>query len=222
MRFKTITVTTLILISGISALAQSANYANVIDNKAIYNKSKNVSKYVVSVEEWAKMRLDAPQNIAGGWRKVDWQASGISLAVPEEFGFVAHRDDRKTAVWEARRWQSRAPQRSGIDYKVWISVETYKSRGRETTAELLKAEEEFWNVTDGSDVSDLPPITQLRLNGVDGIISRWDVPDRVHLTWTAFRIYKAKLQKIRVEVSGREEVNTGVREILQSIKIAHD
>ena len=79
----------LILISGISALAQLANFTNVSDSKAIYSNNKNISKYVVSIEEWAKMRLDAPQKIASGWRKAEWKASGISLAVPEEFEFVA-------------------------------------------------------------------------------------------------------------------------------------
>lgn len=222
MRFKTITASALILMSGVTAFAQSTNYAAVAGHKTNVGGNVNVSKHVVSVDEWAKMRFDANREIERGWRKAEWKAAGISLAVPEEFEFVAHRDDRKTADWQAQRWQSRLPQRNDIEYKIWISVENYKTRGKKTTAQLLSEEEEVWNTTDGSDVSDLPPITHLRLNGVDGIISRWHVPYEVHFTWTTFRIYQGKLQKIRVQATGREEVISNIREILKSIKIAQN
>lgn len=222
MQFKKFIAPVFVLLLGASAFAQKAIYTTVADNRTNGKTSDKNSKYVVTVEEAAELRLEAAKDISQGWRKIEWKEAGISLAVPEEFKFVAHRDDRKTADWQARRWQSRLPQPNMTGYKVWIAVQEYKTQGKKTPAELLNAEEEFLNVTDGSDVSDLPPITRLKLNGVEGVISQWDVPKDVQFTWTAFRIYKGKLQKIKVEVSGREEVLTGVREILQSIKIRRD
>lgn len=223
MNYKTIIAAALILISSGYAFAQTANYAaTASDRTKIGNVEKN-SDYVISVEEWAKFRFDAAKGIERGWRKTDWKASGISFALPQEFEFVAHRDDRQSIDWQARRWQSRAVvQPNNVGYEVRITIETLRKRWNKTTAEWLEIEEENLNHTDGSDVSDLPPITHLKINGVDGLISRWEIPQNLMFTWTTYRIYGGKLQKIRFQVSGREEITTGMRKVLQSIKIAQD
>jgi hypothetical protein len=221
MNYKTIIATVLILITGGNAFAQSAEYAAANNRANIRNVGKD-SDYVVSIEEWAKFRFDAAKEIERGWRKIDWKSAGISFAVPQEFEFVAHRDDRQSNDWQARRWQNRTAQPNNVGYEVRITIESLKKRWNKTTAEWLEIEEENLNHTVGSDVSDLPPITHLKINGVNGLISRWEIPRNLMFTWTAYRIYGGKLQKIRFQVSGREEITSGMRKILQSIKIEHE
>jgi hypothetical protein len=219
MQFRVFIISVLILITSVCAFAQSRKLTAVAVNKT--KAAGNDSKYVVTVEEAAEMRLDAAKKIEKGWQKVAWKKEGIDLVVPEDFRLAARRNHLKSDSLESRRWESRLPQPNEFGYNVRISVETLKNRGVKTAAQMLNEEEDLLNATVG-DASENSPITRLKLNGVEGIVSRLDAPHDVRFTWTAFRLYKGKLQKIRVEISGREEVLTGVRQILQSIKIARD
>ncbi|HEX8636649.1 MAG TPA: hypothetical protein VF692_01200 [Pyrinomonadaceae bacterium] len=222
MDYKTIIAAALILISGGYAFAQQSNYPAIANNRTSIRNVEKKSDYVVSVEEWAKFRFDAPKELESGWRKTDWKTAGISFILPQEFRIVARRHDIQTADWQMRRWQSSLMQPNNVNYEVNITIESLKKRSNKTTVQWLEIEEENLNHSDGSDVSDLPPITPLKINGVNGLISRWEIPQNLMFTWTTYRIYGGKLQKIRFQVSGREEITSGMRKILQSIKIAQD
>ncbi|HLM60471.1 MAG TPA: hypothetical protein VK308_06695, partial [Pyrinomonadaceae bacterium] len=67
MKLNTFIVAALLSMCSSYAFAQTANFTKIADKKTSVKIAGKQSKYVVSHEEAAKMRLDAAREIEVGW-----------------------------------------------------------------------------------------------------------------------------------------------------------